>query len=35
MRTPSAYVIGDEAEYRRILQGFRLLKLPRGVCSNG
>jgi hypothetical protein len=35
MRTPSAHIVGDEVEYRRILQGFRLLKLPRGVCSNG
>jgi hypothetical protein len=35
LRTPRTDAIGDEAEYRRIIQAFRLLKLPTGECSNG
>ncbi len=25
----------DEEQFKKILNGFRLLKLPRGECSNG
>jgi len=35
MRTSRTNLTSDETEYRRIIQGFRLLKLPRGQCSNG
>jgi hypothetical protein len=35
MQTPAADITADQKEYRRIVQGFRLLKLPKGECRNG
>ena len=35
LRTTKAYKAVDEKQFRRIRDGFRLLKLPKGGCSNG
>jgi len=35
LRTNGIDATGDEAVYRRIILGFKLLPLPRGQCSNG
>jgi hypothetical protein len=35
MQTKGIAAVQDEAEYRRIILGLKLLPLPRGQCSNG
>ena len=35
LRTLKAYKAIDEKEFRQIRDGFRLLRLPKGECSNG
>jgi hypothetical protein len=35
MRTNDINAMWDEAEYKRIILGFKLLPLPREQCSNG
>ncbi len=35
LHTTKAYKTEDEKQFRRIRDGFRLLKLPKGECSNG
>lgn len=35
MRTNGTDAVADEAEYDRVLHGFKLLPLPQGRCSNG
>jgi hypothetical protein len=35
LHTTQQYQSVDEKQFKKILSGFRLLKLPRGECSNG
>jgi hypothetical protein len=35
LHTSQQYLSVDDAQFKRILSGFRLLKLPLGECSNG
>jgi hypothetical protein len=35
LQTLKAYKAADEKQFRQIRDGFRLLRLPKGECSNG